>query len=377
MKTSVPRYPTRARRMQMRIMKLHRAHQLSVVASLFAQFAAVAGDPLDHWHQIGTSGILPSGAIEFGAGKYLGLDGVHLLVSTNLRDWAITRTFGSDEQPTDLGFSDGLWVLTGQRQRTNIFILTSANGEIWSSAASSPRGEVDYYWPQVRRSPDEWIITTGSTNFLRSADGQTWTWSWSDDGARDLTYTDGFWVSIGHGSTPVTFCCIVASTNNFTDSQWWRPWPLPAGSTFYSLRFAHGLWFGTVGPASSVGETPETSIVTSTDGTNWTTRYVGPGLSDLRMINGRLLAVSFTSSTVSGAGAGPMLDSDPLISLQSSGPGNLTLRRASGIPLALEWSDDFRHWSTLTRVPFGDPTETFTDPAARNAAARFYRARTP
>src|SRR6266536_5515820 len=91
--------------------------------------AASAGDPLDHWQQLNADAApLPTQAIGYGQGKFLGLNNQHeLLASTNALQWTVTKTFLSNEFPNALAFADGLWVLGGNILDGGVFLLTSAD----------------------------------------------------------------------------------------------------------------------------------------------------------------------------------------------------------------------------------------------------------
>ena len=131
---------------------------------------------------------------------------------------------------------------------------------------------------------------------------------------------------------------------------------------------APNLWARVVGPVYFAERIPQRSIETSTDDVSWTTRYVAPGLSDVALVNGRLVAISLYGS---------LLESDPLLSLSQSAAGVLSVRRAAGIPVVVESSADLSQWRTVTNFPSGEPIQNFIDPEARNSPVRFYRARTP
>jgi hypothetical protein len=163
---------------------------------------------------------------------------------------------------------------------------------------------------------------------------------------------------------------------NLTDWEALPNIPLPRdanfwlGSRFHNFGSIGGIFFGLVGSFGFHWEWSEYNfyIMTSTDGVRWTTRFVQRGLTDLAGENGRLLALDW---------AGKVFESDPLLSLHQGGAGDLVIRRASGIPTVVEFSEDLGPWQTLTNLPPGGPLETVRDPAGAKSAARFYRARAP
>ena len=77
-----------------------------------------------------------------------------------------------------------------------------------------------------------------------------------------------------------------------------------------------------------------------------------------------------------GLGRSLMLTSDPLVSLQLATIGTLTVQRAAGMPVVVQWTEDFQTWQTLTNLTFGQSLVTVTD-STDAATKRFYRAHSP
>ena len=71
-----------------------------------------------------------------------------------------------------------------------------------------------------------------------------------------------------------------------------------------------------------------------------------------------------------------MLTSDALITLRQARAGELTVGRAAGMPVAVQWTEDLQTWHTFTNLAAGQPTVTIGD-APANATKRFYRALAP
>jgi hypothetical protein len=347
--------------------------------------ASSAADPLDQWRQIDDTGNSPGLAMRYGQGKWVGFRGSSIVTSTNRTDWRTTMFFGSDDYASDLEFASGLWVIAGTRQSTNIFILTSLDGETWTAATNLTAITVGGRAPQIRRGPEEWVVVLQGM-LLRSPDARNWTQSPIGNapaGANqgwiyDIAYGGGFWLGIVYESGPAEVIVgSLAVSTNLTDWHWWqRP-----GPAFNTLKYAHGLWFGTTfTPGWYSCGAVQTPIVTSVDGTNWTTHFVGNGLGQIALVDNRIVATATIHLCVvisTNAPILPMFESDPLISLQQSTQGEITVTRAAGIPVIVESSDDLRGWNALTNLPAGDPVQSLTDSAGSSTSARFYRARTP
>jgi hypothetical protein len=371
---------------------------LPLLGALQFQIAGAAEDPLDQWHESDVTGSLPNFTTCYGQGKWLELRDSSVVASTNRVHWETALVLGNDERPTDLAFANRLWVLAGARESTNLFVLTSADGVYWEPAALPP-GDGFAQAPSIRHSPHEWVLL--SSRILRSQDGRNWAASpigpshiasqlntFPNSAIRlvDIVYGDGQWIaaanvdldSIGYGA--------LAVSNNLTDWQWWQGRALPSNSLFYSLKYHHGLFFGVIG-SYWFGCSAGTSVVTSTDGANWISRSSpGPGRElngPIALIDGRLVTMAASTSLCVVITPDPpppvvfKLESDPLISLQQEGPGELIVRRAEGISVILEASEDLLRWNVLAHLPSGDSVQPYTDPARSNIKTRFYRVRTP
>lgn len=387
-------------------MKTIRGFQLLLIAWLTGCLSASAsGDPLAQWHKVQMTGSVPFlSSIRYGHGKWLGLQrdevaaASFLVESTDGRDWMIQQAFGPGDSVTDLDFADGLWVLAGTRQETNLLVLTSTNAVNWSSPSLpqvtvSPGGS----W-MLRRSPAEWFLIPWAMNvFLRSSDGERWALSpmvnprvasqLPADGLirlMDIVYGDGRWVAILNVDAETSWSALAVSTN-LADWEWWQA--LPRGQLFGRLQFSHGLWIG-VAYNSWVGCSLGTTLITSTDGASWTPRFGNPGPAyeldfDERfvLVGNRVFAGASPRGLcgVPGAVLPPpaTFESDPLVSLRLKQPGELTVTRASGIPVVVEASVDLRQWQTLTNLPLGQAVQPLADRAVTGLPARFYRARTP
>ena len=74
--------------------------------------------------------------------------------------------------------------------------------------------------------------------------------------------------------------------------------------TFFALTaLILGGMARVVGPVYFAESIPQRSIETSTDDVSWATRYVGPGLSDVALVNGRLVALSLYGSLLESQGS--------------------------------------------------------------------------
>jgi hypothetical protein len=177
----------------------------------------------------------------------------NLLASTDGRHWLIARTFPAEESQQRLGFADGLWMLGGTFQNTNLFILTSTDGQTWTPA-TIPAGAS--WLRNLQHTPEAWFahvysVSTATHRLLRSLDGRSWTWSElvvkpPEISLSDIIYANGKWLGMS-GVFPYS---LLASTN-LTDWQALpSSTPRPVGERFHRLGFADGLYFGLVGHSS-------------------------------------------------------------------------------------------------------------------------------
>ena len=332
------------------------------------------------------TGLVPASAIRHGGGKWLGLDPDGRLVSSsNGLHWQVSRTFEADEGPSDLDYANGLWVLVGA-QSTNVFVLTSEDGVVWERSIVPAIPPYDGgFWTsgiKVRHGGGEWVVSVRNRWVLKSTNGRNWALSALGSPPEgviwDLTYGDHKWVAqVYEFPSSFLFTC----STNLIDWEWWNPWPAGyAGYYFVGLKFFNGVWFGVPWPWVVDAIAPfrmQLPVLTSTDGTNWIVRHVETNLSDLSIIDGRLVALSYEGSGVEGVpGSSRMFASDPLVSLQLSTRGTLTVQRAAGMPIVVEWTEYFHTWQTLTNLASGQPLETVTD-STDGITKRFYRAHSP
>jgi len=344
--------------------------------------AAAADDPLDNWHLVDTTGNPPSSLIRYGQGKWLGADSqAHLVSSTNGTHWEIARTFGVEDHLIDLEYANGLWVLLLSRQSTNLLVESSLDGITWSEAAVPVLPPPDFR-PYINgglrllNSGGEWVVRVRKRLVLRSTDGRNWTMSElgvpPGEEIFDLAYGDGKWVAQVMSGAPYPY---LSSSTNLINWEWWRSWPPDdSNNVFYSLKHFNGVWFGT--RSSYVHESgPEYSILTSTDGTQWT-RRIHPSLHEVTLIDNRLVVSGANYVYEGGYWTNRLFESDALVSLRVNRPGEVSVRRAAGFPVVVEASDDLQTWHTLTNLAAGLPIETVTD-TVTNASKRFYRAHTP
>ncbi len=347
-----------------------------------------------------TASRVPTRTVAYDGQKWLGL-GTHLsgpwtsylLSSADARQWSVVKTFAAEETPAGLAYSGGLWVIGGTSRKdpfgvsSNYFVLISTDGKSWMPAVvpAGPKG----YMRTVRHTEKGWIAFVDAYEWqtpsadhwlLRSPDGQNWNWQQLGPlflfgnnpippRIVDVTFGNGSW----HASAAVSGDGRVRVRGYILASDDLVTWRLIQWTPgiISPLEFASGLWFGIAGPGffQCCGE--KFSLVTSTDGQNWTQRitWLSPDIaSGVTLADGRLTAL---------LSLGSLRQSDPLLSLHQNIPGALTLRRAAGMPAAVEFSEDLQQWHALTSLPQGESIQSINDPVTTGAAARFYRARTP
>ena len=124
-------------------------------------------------------------------------------------------------------------------------------GTLWTTRTATTG-----YWMSVEYGGGL-FVATGDNAVMTSPDGVTWTarTSAANDEWWDVTYGGGTWVAVGYGGR------VMSSSNGFDWTQRSAP-----SNDYYSVTYGNGLFVA----VSEGGGTSQ--IITSPDGTTWTSR---------------------------------------------------------------------------------------------------------
>jgi hypothetical protein len=275
-----------------------------------------------------------------------------IITSTNSLDW-IPRSSVVSTDIEDVCYGNGIFAAVAMDGS----ILTSSNGAQWAvqnAVIGGPLGAIAFGHGT--------FVAVGwngtSPVALASADGLTWASSSPPGLSLDgVGYGDGMFVAGGTGT-------IFTSVDGLN----WTPanFNINTNQELYRVCYAHGTFV-------IVGQ--DGAILTSTNGTDWITRYSGAGQS--------LTGVAFGDQTFVTVGAGgTILQSDPLpplgLSLSPAGwlaDGSFSLNAAgpAGQTWEIDTSTDLVDWTWLAQSWSTNSTMPFIDPAAPAYGRRFYR----
>ncbi|MGO8676984.1 MAG: hypothetical protein ACLQVX_14060 [Limisphaerales bacterium] len=311
-----------------------------------------------HWDAgaTGASNFLES--ITSGGGTLVAVgDGGTIITSTNSLDW-VPRSSVVSTDIMDVCYGNGTFAAVARDGS----ILTSSNGAQWavqSAVVGGPLYGIAFgqgTFVAVGWSGTEPVIEPVT---LASADGVTWASS-SPQGNNLLgvCYGDGMFVAVGTST-------IITSTDGLN----WTPANFSIDNTdqpLYRVCYAHGTFV-------IVGQ--DGAILTSTNSTDWVTRYSGSGQF--------LAGVAFGDQTfVTVGNGGTILQSDPLpllgLSLSPAGwlaDGSFSLNAAgpTGQTWEIDASTNLVDWTWLAQSWSTNSTMPFIDPAAPAYGRRFYR----
>jgi hypothetical protein len=348
----------KARQQPEKRMKKMRVTQIVLLADICSHLAlAAAEDPLDRWHQLNPDvDLYGLRDVRFGNGYWVaitsgGVGGpAYILGSVDGTNWVRNYRAPEGYAMHSLKFGGTRWIATARDGS----VETSKDGVAWSPIAGLHLGQISY-------GNGRWLgIGTNGHAFFRSADGLIWLEApsaigfpeWGDS---TLAFGDGQWLAVGLGSGRE----LIAST----DAETWTARPLPEEIRrvnpddhviYLSLAFGNGKWLlqypsCTTSGINCTNVLWDLSVVTSTDASNWTPHYTSWnfGPATLTLADGRL--------TVLHGPVGSLLQSDPLLAIELLGAHQFSVRRALGISVLIESSDDLRRWQTQGVLPRGSP----------------------
>jgi photosystem II stability/assembly factor-like uncharacterized protein len=221
------------------------------------------------------------------SGDYSG----RIYTSTNGTDW--TEKAAVPQQLSDVAFGGGKFVAVGGA--SNVLISTD-NGATWQSRTlTQEAGKKTKLLSIAYSAISSKFVAVGMGSdtiqhkggILTSADGETWTGTYSDSTNTiwDVTYGDGGFVAVGGRESGGYFLAI----SSFGDS-WTKPVPSPSYAQLFSVEYdgARFVAAGRTNPGMAAFTT------TSLNGVNWTDK-IGGGLPylDAAASNGtRIVAMS-------------------------------------------------------------------------------------
>lgn len=280
-------------------------------------------------------------------------DGINWTHATNL-----PATFPFANGLNGVAHRDGLFVAVGDGGT----ILTSSEGSNWVQQISGVGNRLY----GIACGKDGRFVTVGESSgwdgkeypdaILTSTDGTNWTAIFHASGEcfLDVTYDDGQYVAVGENDILISPDGI-NWTNHSGVGQW-----------LHTVTYGNG-YFVAVGTSGGGGGVAP--IVSSTDGSHWTSRYSGTGKA--------LLGVAYGNGVFEAVG-NVILESQPIIRLfppvwLSNGSLQIKIEGEAGITNTIQASSDLFNWTDLTNVVFTNPTGTLVDPFATNYIQRFYR----
>jgi hypothetical protein len=407
----------------------HRASRLLLISLLASLSLSVLADALDSWTgQTIFTNTIALRAAAFGNGRYVvGGDGSttpdlgSILTSDDGLLWTLRRDGSKDA-------SDQLGEILSLAYGLGVFVGVGYPGRIYSSADAITwvlRQQAPFYnFMGVVKGPtrfvavgDGQLMTGGTTtnNIYTSSDGITWTARRSGaDGDPNcriycVAYGNGAFVALGAGnSVPSTafrsttgttwtrtvpsaffyidhldfcnglfFAAAGVGTNLVSlDGITWSVRTNDSHVNFQKILFAHGIY---VGLGHSANPADPNAFLTSTNGTNWTSRAfpVSPQLNIRGFTTGdrRVIAFGDRSSANSIYTSGPLID----LSVNPVAPPSLNISGLVGASYRVEYATNLvpggsTSWQALSNFSLqGSPT-MIADGQAAGASKRFYRA---
>ena len=225
-----------------------------------------------------------------------------ITTSTNGTAWT-AQTSNVSGALTDIHYANNLWVAVGSVQNAGVTtggaITTSANGTAWTAQTSNVSSNLQ----DIHHANGLWVAVGEKGAITTSTNGTAWTAQTSNVNAilnaihyaTDENGNNGLWVAVGHrldiGNMDRPTGTIITSTNG-TD---WTTRTSNVSGALLDIHYAKGLWV----TISTDGET-----ITSADGATWTvqTSNVSGELNDIHYANGLWVAVGGNETTNSNTG---------------------------------------------------------------------------
>ena len=260
-------------------------------------------------------------------------------------NWFYGQITNSATEFSGVTYGGGLFVAVGNGfplAQTNI--ATSADGLKWTERRGllNPLSRVAYGNAEY--------VAVGGGGLVRSVAGTTWT-SVNAGVFYDLAFGNGLFVI--SGPTGLSVRGLAGGLTLITNS------------VVRAVTFAAGTFVAAA--------TDGSSMLTSTNGTNWTARATAPplgwGPSALGYGVGTFVAVASPNRLAQSAAVAELM--------RGNAPGEFRLKGLAGRVYRLEGRDAFHTnapWLALTNLLLTNPPQTWTDPQGSGQPRRFYRA---
>ena len=193
------------------------------------------------------------------------------MVSTDAINWTITTNIAhEDYEIEDVAYGDGKFVAVTSRSGSSTdFVLTSVDGITWEGQDAFSDANYQKYY-SVAFGNNTFVAVGGGPQsppfIMTSPDGVNWT---QHDVGRSTTFkqvvfAQGKFVALG-GSGPVRIS---------SDGVTWTTHNHNTGKSWNRLRYGGGKYI------ASTGNSGDGEIMTSTNGTSWTSRAISRQLGD-------------------------------------------------------------------------------------------------
>ena len=354
------------------------------IFALHCSPSRLSAHPLDNWHSRHTNSAGTLGGITFGANKFVAVgDGGSVLTSDTGLTWS-PQSSGTTQRLRSVVRGEGLFVAVGDAGA----IISSEDGTNWTTRTCP--GISSTLW-EVTYGQGRFVTVAGTSLAVTSADGTNWTASptgISLDGTC-LAYGQGLFLVESSSKTNA------ASLNGIN----WFPLLSGAQKSLYTMTFANGTF---------VALDHDLNSFTSTDGTNWVKRgainpanlmrpaHIAHGSGHFVTVGGGFLHYTRDATTWSVSTNGyfyvgwsvaygrgtfvavnnRIIQSDPVVWLDSTGPGNFQISAVPGLSFSIETTSTpgvANSWSPLGTVSITTCPQSWADPAPP-ATNRFYRA---
>ena len=243
---------------------------------LLSQAVILTSSSFQFWEPRETENVGSLVSVAFNNGSFVSIGiGGRIITSPDTVEW------------TDQIRGTTAWLLGTEFLNNRFFavglsgtLLASANGKTWSILDSGISGSLS----DLALGNGRFVAIGGSGNLTTSADGLEWTAANTGTNANlnSITFGNQIFVAVGNGS-------IIQTSMNGGD--WMTVQAAESPSSLEGVIFGNGR-FVAVGRGNFATGNTKRSIMTSTDGINWTEHdHNGNGLNDVTFAKGIFVAV--------------------------------------------------------------------------------------